>query len=169
MNGLVFLLLLLLYSDPGLQKSIDPGHLSFEGIPFHAEKALILKTLGQTTKEQVFYKCGFFSEDVQGKAFFELRYPDAIWIGNDTDGYSLDKLFFDTEGKTGLSYKGFTFSGNTSQKELEALFDKEATPVRISETRELAWILLPFENRDDACHFYFDRGKLKEFEHWTPC
>ena len=99
MNGLVFLLLLLLYSDPGLQKSIDPGHLSFEGIPFHAEKALILKTLGQTTKEQVFYECGFFSEDVQGKAFFELRYPDAIWIGNDTDGYSLDKLFFDTEGK----------------------------------------------------------------------
>lgn len=165
----LLLLFFLFNSSPESNTSINPVDLKFNGLAFNSGKKWIWKKLGKVEEMRVYYECGFFSEDEQGKAFFELRYPDAIWIGNDTEGYSLDKLFFDTEGKTTLTYKDWAFSGKTSQKELEELFSKEATPVRISETKELEWIGLPFEDRDDGCHFYFEGGKLKEFEYWTPC
>ncbi|GAB3218472.1 hypothetical protein J0A67_02800 [Algoriphagus aestuariicola] len=169
MNPISFLVLAFLSSDPSMQKSIDPAQLKFGDLPFHSHKTLIWEVLGKTTETPVYYECGFFSEDEQGMAFYELRYPDAIWIGNGTDGYYLNKLNFDAQGKIILHYQNFSFSGKTSQKELENFFDQKSSPIRTSETKELEWTGLPFENRDDGCHFYFERGKLVKFEYWTSC
>ena len=167
------LVLLLFHFNPlrEIKESINPDDLKFSGLDFNSEKELIWKTLGKVEEKRVYYECGFFSEDEQGKAFFELNYPSATWIGNDEEGYSLDKVVFDQKGQVTLNYKKLVFSGKTTQKELEDLFNQESEPIVVSgrENENLEWIGLPFENRDDACHFYFKDGKLAEFGYWTPC
>ena len=141
------------------------------GLEFNSEKELIWKTLGKVGEKRVYYECGFFSEDEQGKAFFELAYPSATWIGNDEEDYTLDKLIFDPEGQVALNYKNLFFSGKTTQKERDDLFDQKSEPIKVfgRENENLEWIGLPFENGDDACRFYFKDGKLAEFGYWSPC
>lgn len=166
-----YLLILLLFhfnSRQEIKESINPDDLKFSGLDFNSEKELIWKTLGKVEEKRVYYECGFFSEDEQGKAFFELNYPSATWIGNDKEGYSLDKLVFDQKGQITLNFKNLVFSGKTTQKELEDLFNQELE-VLGRDNENLEWIGLPFENRDDACHFYFKDGKMAEFGYWTPC
>lgn len=167
------LVLLLFHFNPlqEIKESINPDDLKFSGLDFNSEKGLIWKTLGKVEEKRVYYECGFFSEDWQGKAFFELNYPSVTWIGNDEEGYSLDKVVFDQKGQVTLTYKNLVFSGKTTQKDLEHLFGEKSEPIVVSgrENENLEWIGLPFENRDDACHFYFIDGKLVEFGYWTPC
>lgn len=171
MKYLLILLLFHFYPSQKIKESINPDELKFTGLDFNSEKELIWKTLGKVEEKRVYYECGFFSEDEQGKAFFELNYPSATWIGNDEEDYSLDKVVFDQKGQITLNFKNLVFSGKTTQKELEHLFNQESEPIKVSgrDNENLEWIGLPFENRDDACHFYFKDGKLAEFGYWSPC
>lgn len=169
-----FLLLIIFFhfnSSLEIKRSINPDDLKFSGLDFNSKKELIWKSLGEVEEKRVYYECGFFSEDKQGKAFFEITYSYATWIGNDGEGYILDKLDFDPKGQLTLNYKDLVFSGKTTQKELEDLFNQPAKPIKISEreNENLEWIGLPFEKSDDACHFYFKDGKLVEFGYWSPC
>lgn len=143
------LILLLFHFNPRqeIKESINPDDLKFSGLDFNSEKDLILKTLGKVEEKRVYYEWGFFSENEQGKVFFELNYPSATWIGNDEEGYSLDKLVFDQKGQKTLNYKNLVFSGKTTQKELEELFDQESEPLKVlgRDNENLKCIGLSFE------------------------
>jgi hypothetical protein len=166
-------ILLLFHFNPlwEIKESINPDDLKFNGLNFNSEKELIWKTLGKVGEKRFYHECGFFSEDERGKVFFELNYPSATWIGNEEEGYSLDIVVFDQKGQVTLNYKNLVFSGKTTQKEFENLFGEKSEPIIVSgrENENLEWIGLPLENRDDACYFYFIKGKLIEFGYWTPC
>lgn len=70
------LILLLFHFNPSqkIKESIHPDDFKFSGLDFTSEKELILKTLGKAGEKRVYHECGFFSEEEQGKAFFELNY-----------------------------------------------------------------------------------------------
>jgi hypothetical protein len=152
-------------------KFINPDDLRFSGLEFSSTKELIWETLGKVEERRVFYECGFHSEDEQGKAFYELNYPSFTWIGNEAEGYTLNKLIFDSEAQIKLNYKNHVFSGKTSQKELEDLFNQKSEPINVfgRDNENLQNISLWFEKSDDGCHFFFKEGKLVEFGYWSPC
>ncbi len=170
--SLIFHLILILFNSPQeIKGTINPDDLKFNELNFQSEKAAIWEKFGVVEPKRVYYECGFHSEDEQGKPFFELIYPNVTWIGNEEEGYILDKVIFETKGKTELHYKDWIFTGTTTQKELEDLFKLEAGPINVSgrENENLEWIGSNFEKGDDGFHFYFKNGKLIEFGYWSPC
>lgn len=170
-NILAFLLLTLFYSPQKTERSINPNDLKFGELNLISDQKTIWEILGEVTPKRVFYECGFHSEDEQGVPFFELRYTDVTWVGNEEEGYILQSVYFDLEGKTEIQYKDLIFNGKTTQQALENLFDEKATTANIlgRENEKLEWINLYFENADDGCHFIFKNGKLLEFGYYSPC
>lgn len=171
MKCIYLVLFIFCYGNPDTKESITPADLKLSGLEFSSEKELIWETLGKVAEKQVYYECGFHSEDEQGKAFYELNYPSITWIGNDEEGFILDKLVFDPKGQIKLNYKNHVFSGKTSQKELEDLFNQKSEPIEVfgRDNENLQNISLWFEKSDDGCHFFFKEGKLIEFGYWSPC
>lgn len=171
MRLLLFIIFFQFNPSLGIKVSINPDELKFNGLDFNSKKELIWETLGEVDEKRVYNECGFFSEDEQGKAFFEFNYPSITWIGNEEEGFILDKLVFDPKGLIKLNYKNHVFSGKTTQKELENLFDQKSEPINVfgRDDENLRYIGLWFEKSDDGCHFFFKEGKLVEFGYWSPC
>lgn len=169
--SLTFILIFSLFCRlPENNETIRPDEISFESLKFNSKKAVIWENLGEVKPKRVYYECGFYSEEEQGKPFFELIYADVIWLGNEED-YLLEKVMFDTKGETKLRYRNVIFTGKTTQGELEELFNQKSESIKVSgrENENLESIGLSFEKRDDGCLFFFKNGKLIEFGYWSPC
>ena len=106
------------------------------------------------------FECGFFSEQEQGRPFFELHYPGTTWIGNGQEGFSLKHLSLQS-GAYSFRYQNTSISAGMHKEALCNLFGIEiqatdSMSVRLDET-------------EMVLEFLFEQGKLVEIALLTPC
>lgn len=130
------------------------------GLLFDLSKQSIIKEFGNPQK--VFrpnYECGFFSESGQGEEYYAIKFEHFQFIGNDREGYQLEKFDF-TNDKIKITYKGIVLSGKTTRKDFNKIFDL---------TINTDWIGLWYKDADCQLIFNFKGGRLSNMEFWSPC
>lgn len=169
----IFLLILSLFSSFFQEeRTFDPSKFTLDGIScFQTTEEEIKKIYGDVALTETDYECGFFSNREQKKIFYELIYPKKTWIGNSQQGYQIDVIEFDPEGKTQLKYGDLIFSGKSTRKELEEYFGSKASPIQINEPKRiyLDHLAGSFEGRDDGFILYFGKEYLVAFQYSSPC
>lgn len=172
MTTIILLILSLFSFNLQEERTFDAAKFTLDGIScFRATEEEIKKTYGDVALTETDYECGFFSNREQKNIFYELIYPNIKWIGNSKKGYQIDEIQFDPEGMIQLKYEDLTFTGKTTQKEIEELFSKEASSINYQDRveKDLKQLGNLFTNSDDGFHFLFHKGVLIEFHYWSPC
>jgi hypothetical protein len=172
MSTIILLIFSFLTSNLQEKTTFDASKFTLDGIScFQTTEEEIKNTYGEVALTETDYECGFFSVDQPGSPYFQMIYPNIKWIGNSKEGYQIDEIQFDPEGKIQLKYEDLIFSGKTTQKEIEELFSKEASSINYQDRVEknLKQLGDLFTNSDDGFHFLFHRRVLIEFHYWSPC
>lgn len=154
------------------ERTFDATKFTLDGITcFRTTEEEIKKTYGDVALTETNYECGFFSVDQPGGPYFHMIYPALEWIGNSKEGYQIDEIQFDPEGKIQLKYEEFVFSGLNTQEELESYMGKKSNSIQIHQRDDevLRSLLNYFDKSDAAFMLILKDGKLIEFQYWSPC
>ncbi|MDF2158480.1 hypothetical protein [Algoriphagus sp. CAU 1675] len=153
-------------------KTFQADYIFIDGLAFHQQGVKgIFENYGPTKFSNTNYECGFFSNEEQGKTFYELIYKQVTWIGNNEEGFLAELVRFDPEGRMKWSYKGIELSGKSTQKEIESFMDKSAEPIKFSgrDDDNLFSVGGYFQDADDGFFLLLKQGYLIEFHYWSPC
>ncbi|WP_268033802.1 hypothetical protein [Algoriphagus sp. PAP.12] len=172
MSTIILLIFSFLTSNLQEKTTFDASKFTLDGIScFQTTEAEIKKTYGDVVLTETDYECGFFSVDQPGSPYFQMIYPNINWIGNSKEGYQIDEIKFDPEGKIQLKYEDFVFSGLNTQEELESFMGEKSNSIQIHQRDDevLRSLFNYFDKSDDALMLILKGGKLIEFHYWSPC
>lgn len=170
-NNMRLIALLLVFGTIFEEQQIDFSlkNLRFKGLEFSTTKEAIVAAVGQGSRVETNYECGFFSIDQEGGPFYQLMYPAFNYIGSDKEKwFYLEHVNFDTGGNVELVYLKSKLTGKTTVAEFAAMFGDKAEEV-VAELRDDNSILLYSKGSDDGAIFLFKSGRLFKFHYWTPC
>lgn len=146
----------------------DYHKLRYGNAPAQTTKAELLKLLGQPKRiTQPKYECGFLSADEQKQAYYSLAYGPAVFTGNAKAGYVLDRVKLQPGAKP-LRYGQHVWSATTTQHEIEQQFNVVPDPTAKPQP-DGSTILGVRTEGDDGATFIFKKGRLVEFQYWSPC
>jgi uncharacterized protein YdgA (DUF945 family) len=146
------------------------NNLSYNGLSLKSKKDEIIKKLGKARTNQPKYECGAFSEEEQNSPFYQLVYDHVTFIGNDNGDFVLEKVAFDSKGKTKVTYKNFTLSGRTTKEEFHKYFGKNVVVSPVSDTDASGnSFMLKSYGEEDGFSVTFKDGRLIGMEYWSPC
>jgi hypothetical protein len=156
---------------PAPRGQIDFSKLRLNQLAFSASRSQVQQRLGQPRAVVApNYECGWYSSSEQGQKFYELRYPQVRFIGNNKEGYVIEYVYFSAKGPT-LTYGTQTLSERTTVADLQRLFGPGTHPEKIktAATPQGQEAVSVSSKNDDAAIFWFSHGRLVKFEYWTPC
>lgn len=152
----------------GIQDDFDLKKIEFGGLGFFVDKSDIIKIFGDPDIKYPKYECGYHSDDQEGGPYYQLVYKYFNYIGSDKEGFQLEEIRFDSEGKIYLNYDGTRIDGTTTVDELAITlgsFVKE----HFSKYPESTAIVVMPKMYDDGGRFKFKDGILTAFEYFSPC
>lgn len=131
-----------------------------------ASKAQVTKHLGQPLAViNPHYECGDFSAEQGGQTFYQLRYRQAVFIGNSREGYELESFNFTSPGPARLAYGEQPLSAATTLAEFKRRFGPlESYPQKDGSVEVIV------RQEDATAAFIFRAGRLARYEfHGTGC
>ena len=161
------LLTLITISSFGQQYNFDLDKVKFKGLGLKTTKKIITDKFGQGRRVETNYDCGFFASDLPGGPFYQVVYTDFAFIGSDKEGFYLQNVDFDLNGKIKLNYLDKVLNARTTKEEFIKLFGD--TVKKHFDNPDNKEIVLISTDRDDGARFIFKDGRLVRFEYWTPC
>jgi hypothetical protein len=161
------LLTLITISSFGQQYNFDLDKVKFKGLGLKTTKKIITDKFGQGRRVETNYDCGFFASDLPGGPFYQVVYTDFAFIGSDKEGFYLQNVDFDLNGKIKLNYLDKVLNGRTTKEEFIKLFGD--TVKKHFDNPDNKEIVLISTDRDDGARFIFKDGRLVRFVYWTPC
>jgi len=164
---LILLLVLVATTSFGQQSNFDLNSIKFKGLGLRTTKKEIVDKFGQGKQVETNYECGFFTNDQPNGPYYQLVYTGFNFIGSDKEGFYLQSVDFDLNGKVRLNYADKVLSGQTTKDDFIKMFGDIAR--KHFENPDNHGIILIAQGRDDGARFTFKNGVLVRFEYWTPC
>lgn len=147
--------------------SFDFAKLHYRGAPDLASKPRLVQLLGPPARiTQPNYECGALSASEQGRKFYSLHYELAVFTGNATDKYQLDRVRF-VAGSQPLHYDSHAWGAATTIKDLRNVFGADLKVGEQPEGQQL--VSVSSKDGEEGAVFIFKKGHLVEFQHWSPC
>lgn len=159
---------LVISSSFGQKTNFDLKKIKYRGLDFILTKEQIINTFGNPKVEYPRYECGGYTDDLPGGPYYQLTYPTVTYIGSDKETFTLEKVQFDTAGKTKLLYNGKILSGLTTLDDFVKIFG-DYVKEHFEQNPTNDGIILMDNDSDDGGRFLFLNGRLVLFEYWTPC
>ena len=160
-------LTLITISSFGQQYNFDLDKVKFKGLGLKTTKKVITEKFEQGRRVETNYECGFFASDLPGGPYYQIVYTDFTFIGSDKEGFYLQSVDFDPNGKMKLNYSDKVLNGRTTKEEFIKMFGD--TVKQHFDNPDNKAIVLIATDRDDGARFTFKDGRLVRFEYWTPC
>lgn len=149
------------------QYNFDLNKIKFNGQGLKTTKEKITRQFGQGRRVETNYECGFFASNGPGAPYYQLVYSGFNFIGSDKEGFYLQYVDFDPEGKIQIDYGDKIFSSRTTKVEFIKMFGNIVK--QHFDNPNNTGIVLIADGRDDGARFIFKDGWLLRFEYWTPC
>lgn len=156
---------------PAPTGQINFNKLRLNQLAFTSSRRQVQQRLGQPRAVvEPHYECGAYSSQEQGQKFYELRYPQVRFIGNNKLGYAIEYVYFSAKGPT-LTYGTHTLSNRTTVADLQRFFgpgthSEKMITAEMPQGQETVSLSSKY---DDGAIFWFSHGRLVKFEYWTPC
>lgn len=146
---------------------VNLNDFDFRGYGFYANKTTLLGNFGEPANVEIpDPECGPFKSKA-GNTFYQYMYNNFNYIGNETKGFQIENIKFDSKGKIELLYKGQKLTGAISIREFENIFNlPKGNPLTNKEDGSIVFYTTA---GDEAVTFYFQSNKLLNFEYWNPC
>ena len=157
-----------LFNILGQDTNFNLSEIKFRGIGFSATKEEVVTAFGKPNIHYPDYECGFYSNYKEGITYYQLIYNDFNYIGRDEEGFILEEVKFDKDGKTKLFYGDQVISGLTTKEEFIQIFGDYAKEYFLNYP-DADTIVIFSEKDDDGGRFSFEGNKLSKFEYYSPC
>jgi len=159
------------YFDPTL---IFINDFTIKNLSFKSSKKQIINAYGSKVKiDEPNYECGFLSSDWQKKSFYQLLYEDIVFIGNEEDGYIIEKIVFNSKSSHKLIYKNQIIDYKTTFQDLQNIFGQNQMRKLNNNSDNHDQYIIPsgFSKNasEDAYIIYLNKGKVMKIEYWSPC
>jgi len=167
---IIFSILLICTNTFSQKVTIDFYKFKLNGLSFFSSKNEILKQFGDPLEIiEPKYECGFHSENEQGNKYFQLVYPNIIFIGNDKEKYIFEKILFDSTSTIDFSYDDFELNFSTKIELLNKIFGNSISENISEKDNTNTTFFIWSYNSDDAINLKFKNGTLVRFSYWSPC
>lgn len=145
---------------------IDFAKLHVSGLAVMASKSQVAKLLGKPLAVvEPHYECGEYSSQQMGQKFYELRYRQAVFIGNLRQGYELESFKFTPAGPARLTYGRWQLSAATTLPE----FARMVGPLETYKAKDGS-VEVVVRQQDATATFTFKAGRLTEYAfHGAGC
>lgn len=143
-------------------------NLKINGLDFNTSQSEVEAVFGAAKKLETDYECGFFSIEQPNAPFFQLKYSDIVFIGNDKVGYQFQSIRINLNETIVVKYDGKLLNHQTSIEQFVEIIGDDANKLLENESRDQQ-IVLYSKGSDDAAFFTFKNGELLKIEYWSPC
>ena len=141
--------------------SLDFTQLRVSGLGATASEAQVARRLGQPlVVVNPHYECGEYASAPGGSQFYQLRYAQAVFIGNRQQGYTLESFDFGPAGPARLTYGGQVLSAATTLGAFTRQFGLSASTPNPDNSVEVL-----VRRLDATASFTFRAGRLTHYEY----
>ena len=148
------------------QTKFDFAKLRLNGLAFTTNKTQVVSRLGKPLATvEPHYECGEFASSDGSEKFYQLRYKQAVFIGNSKLGYQLESFSFAPAGPAQLTYGSVKLSTATTLQEFTHLLGPlESHKEKDGAVQVVVW------QQDASAIFTFKAGRLVRYEfHGVGC
>lgn len=147
-------------------QTIEAEKFKFGDLGFRSSKEEIVKVFGEPKRiSEPNYECGFLSSSEQGKTFYLLDYKNIQFVGNEKDGYVIDK--FNLTYGMSFTYDGVKLDMDSDLDKLIEVFGIQLFGSFHDSSTDSK--LIRFQDSDDGIIFYLKDGRLSKLSYWSPC
>lgn len=145
---------------------IDFSKLRLSQLASTASRGQVQQLLGQPLAVvDPHYECGEHVSQPKGLTYYQLRYRQAVFIGNAKQGYELESFQFAPAGPARLTYAGRPLSAATTLPELTRLLG----PLETHNNKDGSVEVVVWQ-QDASAIFTFRAGKLASYDfHGVGC
>ncbi len=164
MTQTIYIFLIVLLIEP----QFDLKKIEINGLPYRSSKEEIIRIFGEPKINFPNYECGFHSEEQDGGPYYQLIYPDIIFIGSDLENFQFEKIEINLNKAIIVKYNGQLLNHETTIEDFVKIIGPDAEKLLDSNQNEEN-ILIYSNNSDDGAFFSFRNRKLIEIQYWSPC